>query len=190
LLQTIKKQLLTTLNKDLFQKDPLLEVTDCNHLSLWMAASNYFFHKPIVIRVIFFNHWRTNMNTRSVSWLFSVIFIAVGILGFTPNVIVGSEGVFQTNAVHNLVHIVTGIAILVAIIKYHGYEGRVLKIVGTSYVVVTIVGFLTTGNMMLGMVHINEADRWLHLGLAIVILGAGFLPAKNKVRFNEDAIAS
>jgi hypothetical protein len=28
--------------------------------------------------------------------------------------------------------------------------------------------------MLLGLVHINEADRWLHLGLAVVILAARF----------------
>jgi hypothetical protein len=27
--------------------------------------------------------------------------------------------------------------------------------------------------MLLGLVHINQADRWLHLGLAVVILATG-----------------
>jgi hypothetical protein len=29
--------------------------------------------------------------------------------------------------------------------------------------------------MLLGLVHINPADNWLHVALAVVILGAGFL---------------
>jgi len=130
------------------------------------------------------------MNTRTVSWLFGVIFVAVGILGFTPNGLVGHVGLFATNAAHNLVHILTGMVFLVGVIKYKGYEGRILKIVGVAYVAVTIVGFLTSGNMMLGMVHINEADRWLHLGLAIAILSAGFLPANSRERLNDSAMAS
>jgi len=130
------------------------------------------------------------MNTRTVSWLFGVIFVAVGIIGFTPNGLVGYDALFATNAVHNLVHLSTGIVILVGIIKYKGYEGIMLKSVGVAYVAVTILGFLTSGNMMLGMVHINEADRWLHLGLAIVILGAGFLPANSKPRITVRAIGT
>ena len=130
------------------------------------------------------------MNARIVSLLFGVIFVAVGILGFTPNGLVAYDGIFAVNAVHNLVHILTGIVFLVAVIKYQGYEGRVLKIVGAAYVAVTIIGFLTSGNMMLGIIHINEADRWLHLGLAVAILGAGFLPSKNKPRLMANAIGT
>ncbi len=43
---------------------------------------------------------------------------------------------------------------------------------------------------MAGMVHFNGADRWLHLGLAIVILGAGFLPANGKPRITATAIGT
>ncbi len=130
------------------------------------------------------------MNTRTVSWLFGVIFIAVGIIGFTPNGLVSYDGLFAVNAVHNLVHLFTGIGILVAIIKYQGCEGRILKIVGAAYVVVTIVGFLTSGNTLLGIIHINEADRWLHLGLAIVILGARFLPNKSQSKYTVNAMGT
>ena len=128
------------------------------------------------------------MNTRTVSLLFGFIFVAVGILGFIPNGLVAYDGIFAVNAVHNLVHILTGLVFLAAVMKYQGYEGRVLKIVGAAYVAVTTVGFLTSGNMMLGMVHINDADRWLHFGLAVAILGGGFLPSKDKPRLTADAI--
>lgn len=130
------------------------------------------------------------MNTRTVSLLFGVTFIAAGLLGFIPNPLVAPDGVFAVNGVHNFVHILTGIAILTAVLKYPGYEGRILKIVGTAYAVVTVVGFLTSGNTMLGIIHINQADRWLHLGLAIVILGAGFLPADKKPRFTANVAST
>ncbi len=42
---------------------------------------------------------------------------------------------------------------------------------------------------MLGIVHINEADRWLHLGFAIAILGAGYLPG-NKPRVTTNPISA
>ena len=50
-----------------------------------------------------------------------------------------------------------------------------LKIVGVVYGLVAVCGFfMVMDNMMLG-VAINEADKWLHVGLAIAILAAGFL---------------
>jgi hypothetical protein len=56
-----------------------------------------------------------------------------------------------------------------------------LKIIGVIYAVVAVLGFLMPGDMMLGMVAMNGADRWLHVVLAIVILYAGFgLPAETK----------
>ena len=63
------------------------------------------------------------MNTRTVSLLFGVIFVAVGILGFTPNGLVSEDGIFAVNAVHNLVHILTGMVFLVAVAKYKGEAG-------------------------------------------------------------------
>ncbi len=130
------------------------------------------------------------MNTRTISFLFGVIFVAVGILGFTPNGLVAVDGVFAVNAVHNLIHILTGIVFLVAVIKFPGYEARVLKIVGIAYVAVTILGFLTSGNMMLGIIHINQADRWLHLNLAVAIMGAGFLLGRNNPKLTANTIGT
>ena len=120
------------------------------------------------------------MNARTVSFLFGFIFVTVGLLGFTPNALVGYEGFFVVNAVHNLVHILTGSVFIVGAMRYPGFEGRIIKLVGLAYVAVSILGFLTAGDMLLGIVHINEADRWLHLGLAIVILVAGFAFSDNK----------
>ncbi len=37
----------------------------------------------------------------------------------------------------------------------------------------SILGFLTTGDTLLGVVHIKVADRWLHIELAATILALG-----------------
>ena len=124
------------------------------------------------------------MKARTVSLLFGMIFVTVGLLGFTANSMVGNEGFFVTNAAHNLVHILTGGIFLIGAILYPVYSGRIVKLIGATYVVVTILGFLTSGDMMLGIVHINDADRWLHLGLAIVILVAGFTSSNRNPRSN------
>lgn len=118
------------------------------------------------------------MNTRTISILFGIIFIGVGLLGFVPNPVVSENGIFAVNTMHNLVHVLTGLALLIAIFKFPGFESRILKITGLAYVLVTIIGFLTSGNMLLGLIHINVADRWLHLALAVVIFAAGYLPQR------------
>ncbi len=115
------------------------------------------------------------MNTKTASLAFGIIFILVGIIGFIPNPLVAPDGVFAVNLAHNLVHILTGVVFIVGAMQFADKADMVFKSVGAAYVLVTIVGFFTSGNMLLGLVHINQADRWLHLGLALVILAVGFI---------------
>lgn len=115
------------------------------------------------------------MNTKTASMALGIIFILIGILGFIPNPLVSPGGLFAVNTAHNFVHILTGIVFVLGATHFADNADKVFKAVGAAYVLVTIVGFLTPGDMLLGMVHINQADRWLHLGLAIVILAMGFI---------------
>lgn len=122
------------------------------------------------------------MTTQTASYALGIAFVLAGILGFVPNPLVAPQGIFAVNLAHNMVHLLTGGVFLVAAIRYAPKAGLFIKAVGGAYVVVTIAGFLTAGTMLLGLVHINEADRWLHFGLALVILAAGFaLPDKRPV---------
>jgi len=73
---------------------------------------------------------------------------------------------------HNLVHLLTGAAFLFGGVILNGKEDVTLKTVTAVYFGVALLGLITSGNMLLGLVHINEADRWLHLGLAIAMLVA------------------
>ena len=103
------------------------------------------------------------------SYTFGVVFLAAGILGFIPNPIVSPDGIFAVNTMHNIVHILTAAAFFAG--AGLGMPQRTIQVLGGAYVAVTIVGFLTSGNTLLGMVHINQADRWLHAGLAVLIVG-------------------
>ena len=113
------------------------------------------------------------MNARSAAILFGVVFVLVGILGYVPNPIVGPAGIFVTNGTHNLIHIVSGLVLLAGAYSSLG-PSLALKIIGIVYGIVAILGFVMMGDMMLGMVAMNAADRWLHVALAVVILIAGF----------------
>lgn len=100
-------------------------------------------------------------------------FIGVGLLGFVPNPLVAPDGIFAVNTMHNLVHLITGIGFLAGA---HMGKSRVTILgIGIAYVAVAVLGFLTSSHLLLGMIHINEADRWLHAGLAVAILAGGYL---------------
>lgn len=129
------------------------------------------------------------INAKNATIAFAVAFIGAGVLGFVPNPLVSPDGVFAVNAVHNLVHIITGAAFLIGAIWF-GAPRATLLVIGLGYVAVSVLGFLTTGDTLLGLIHINEADRWLHLGLAAVILGAGLaVPEEGSVSTAKGHVA-
>jgi hypothetical protein len=48
------------------------------------------------------------MNTKTTSLVFGILFIAVGLLGFIPNPIIGDseKAIFHADTLHNMIHIV------------------------------------------------------------------------------------
>ena len=124
-------------------------------------------------------------SSKHITIAFGSTFILVGLLGFTPNPLVSANGLFEVNAMHNLVHLLTGSAFLFGGVVLENKADVTLKTVTAAYFGVAILGFLTSGNTLLGLVHINEADRWLHLGLAIAMLVGVFIatsPSTARVR--------
>lgn len=113
-------------------------------------------------------------TSKNVSIVFGVAFLAAGVLGFVPNPLVSANGLFEVNLMHNLVHILTGGVFLVGGLGSERVAQTTLRGIGVAYVAVAVLGFLIEGNMLLGLVHINEADKWLHVGLALVIVALGF----------------
>ncbi|MDT3685524.1 MAG: hypothetical protein RO009_10845 [Pseudorhodoplanes sp.] len=53
-----------------------------------------------------------DITTKTVALIFGIVFIVGGILGFVPNPLVSPTGIFAVNTAHNLVHLVSEIAIL------------------------------------------------------------------------------
>ena len=113
------------------------------------------------------------MNTKMVANGLGVILIIAGIIGFIPNPIAYSSGaLFTVNAAHNVVHIVSGLFLLAGAFTGLG-SAMALRILGTVYVIVAVLGFVG-GDMILGFISNNSGDNWLHVVLAIVLLVAGF----------------
>ncbi len=114
------------------------------------------------------------ITSKNASIAFGVTFVLAGLLGFVPNPLLAPDGIFAVNTMHNLVHLLTGAACLVGGLLLPGKERLTIQAVSVAYIGVTILGFLTSGDALLGIVRINEADRWLHLGLALAITTAAF----------------
>jgi hypothetical protein len=120
------------------------------------------------------------MTAKNAAMIIGIVFLIVGVLGYIPNPIVGPAGTFLTNPLHNIVHIVSGIVLLIGVYTSFG-SSMALKIVGVVYGLVAIGGFFMVMDGVMMGVAINEADKWLHVALAIVILAAGFLLPDDKV---------
>jgi Domain of unknown function (DUF4383) len=120
-----------------------------------------------------------DLNAKTAAMILGVVFVLVGILGFVPNPLVSPTGLFVVNTNHNLVHLLSGAALLAG--AYTDLGGALmLKIVGAVYALVAILGLILGGNMLLGLVAVNHADHWLHAALAVVLLAAGFMLPDDK----------
>lgn len=115
------------------------------------------------------------MNTQKAAKWFGIIFIVIGVLGFVPGITTATGyllGIFRVDAIHNIIHILSGIIALMcagSAAKAQGY----FKIFGIVYALVTVLGFIQ-GQAVLGLIAVNAADNVLHLLLAIIFLALGF----------------
>lgn len=110
---------------------------------------------------------------RIIGVLFGIAFIFVGIAGFLPHFIQNNLlfGYFEVNAMHNLVHIVSGVIAIMAATSYY-YIKLYFRVFGVVYALVAILGFFNNGNLYI--MHVNLADNLLHVVIALVALLLGF----------------
>ena len=112
------------------------------------------------------------VNAKTAAMVLGIVFVIVGALGFIPNPLVGENGIFVTNHLHDWVHIGSGIVLLLGAYSPLG-SSMALRVVGIIYAIVAVLGFIMPGDMVFG-IAMNMADHWLHVVLAVVILYAGF----------------
>lgn len=113
-------------------------------------------------------------NSKKVCYVFGAVFALVGVIGLIGGLgIVGPNGVFVTDTMHDLVHLVSGVVLLLVAAKAPGASSKAMIIFGVVYGLVTILGFMSSGGMVLGMM-MNAADNYLHLLLTLGLLIGGF----------------
>jgi hypothetical protein len=132
------------------------------------------------------------MNNRSLAQtlalLFGLAFLAVGVLGFIPGVttdlgdieFAGKDspselfGIFQVSILHNIVHMLFGIA-GIALSRTTANALTYLLWAGVLYVVLFVYGLFVGSGDDANFIPINNADDWLHLVLAVGLLGSWFI---------------
>ncbi|SDD76462.1 DUF4383 domain-containing protein [Actinokineospora iranica] len=116
------------------------------------------------------------------------VFLLVGILGFIPGVttdydhlgFAGHEstaklfGVFQVSILHNLVHIAFGVAGLALARTLAGARAFLIG-GGIIYLLLWLYGLIIDHDSAANFVPLNTADNWLHLLLALGMIGLGVL---------------
>lgn len=108
------------------------------------------------------------------------VFIIVGVLGFfatgfnmDADMATADRlfGLFPVNALHNLVHLLTGIWGVWAARRFTSSKSFA-QIVGIAYLALALLGFFIPE--FFGLMPIGGNDIWLHVLLAIPLLYFGF----------------
>ena len=112
---------------------------------------------------------------QTLAWVFGGILVLFGVLGFVPGMTTDGMllGIFMVDGLHNLIHLVTGLAALAAARGMYSHR-LFFQVFGIVYAVVAVLGLLMGGNI-LGLIMTNMADHLLHLVLAAAFLYAGFM---------------
>ena len=115
-----------------------------------------------------------------------VVFLAVGVLGFIPGITThfgsmsfashmsGAKllGLFQVSVLHNIVHLLFGVAGLV-LARTFGGARQYLIVGGIIYLVLFLYGLVVGQNSAANFVPVNTADDILHLLLGLGMVGLG-----------------
>jgi hypothetical protein len=125
------------------------------------------------------------MKTKTAAILIGLVFIGVGLLGYTSNPIIGEspDAIFHADSTHNIVHIVSGVSFLLFALTIPGYTRMFLKLFGVVYLLIGILGLLKIGDTgmtkIFGFLHVNGADNYLHIGLGVIIFLAGTVTSRS-----------
>jgi hypothetical protein len=129
------------------------------------------------------------------SLVVGAVFVLVGVLGFIPGVTTNFDelsiaghhssallfGVFAVSVLHNAVHLAFGVA---GILMARSFGSARLYLVGGGiiYAVLWIYGMVIDHDSAANFVPLNTADNWLHLGLAVGMIGLGAILGRNAAK--------
>jgi hypothetical protein len=109
--------------------------------------------------------------------LVGIVLVAVGLLGFISNPIVGDgNAIFLTGTVHNIVHLATGaLAFGIAFVLPAGQPVNGVIGFGVLYAVIFVALIVSPNLFGLLSYPVNLADQLLHIGLAVVSFAVAWM---------------
>ena len=133
-----------------------------------------------------------NSLARTFATVVGAVFLLVGVLGFVPGItspyndlgFAGHQsgakllGIFQVSILHNIVHLLFGIAGL-AMARRADTARTFLIGGGVIYLVLFLYGLLVGQNSQANFVPLNTADDILHLVLGIGMIGLGVVAGRS-----------
>jgi hypothetical protein len=133
----------------------------------------------------------TATNLQKAAAAVGAVFLLVGILGFVPGITThygdltfaghdsGAQllGIFGVSILHNVVHLLFGIAGLALARTWSGARSFLVG-GGIIYLVLWLYGLLIDQNSSANFVPVDDADNWLHLALGLGMVALGFILAR------------
>ncbi|RCG25459.1 DUF4383 domain-containing protein [Sphaerisporangium album] len=133
-------------------------------------------------------HTRETTRTplQMAAFVLGIIFLAIGILGFIPGITTNYGalswaghhsdarllGLFQVSVLHNIVHLLFGIAGVTLARTWTGARNFLIW-GGAIYLVLWIYGLLISQTSPANFIPVNTADNWLHFLLGVVMIALG-----------------
>ena len=125
---------------------------------------------------------------RTAAAVVGAVFLLVGVLGFVPGITSSYSdltfaghnsqakllGIFQVSILHNLVHVLFGVAGL-ALSRSRDTARSFLVGGGAIYLVLWLYGLVVGQNSSANFVPVNTADDWLHFVLGVGMIAIGVL---------------
>ncbi len=140
-------------------------------------------------------HSRTTgrTNVQKAAMLVGAVFLLVGILGFVPGITSNFDqlhfaghhseamllGLFQVSALHNVVHLLFGVAGLV-LARSAGGSKSFLLYGGIIYLVLFVYGLVVPQDSVGNFVPVNMFDNILHLVLGVAMIALAMILTKGR----------
>lgn len=134
--------------------------------------------------------YRTLAQKLALFW--GVVFVLAGVLGFIPGITSNYDdlkfagdssdaellGLFQVSILHNIVHLLFGVGILMA----RTWESAKNYLLGSGivYVILVIWGLLVDQDNSANFIPFNNGDDWLHAALALGLLASYFASRRDR----------
>ena len=138
-------------------------------------------------------HSRTNSRTavQKAALAVGAVFLLVGLLGFVPGITSQYDqlafaghhsgalllGLFQVSVLHNVVHLLFGVAGIMLARTASGARSYLL-VGGIIYLVLWIYGLVIDQDSAGNFVPLNAADNWLHLLLGVGMIALALVLGK------------